>query len=284
MKRKSNSFRSFGRGLLRLLQYACIFCMIFSVAYLGMLGYTDYKSEADIRKLRESIARQRSERISQSYEDYEESLDGENGLQDSDIQVIIDKNYVNQNILPEFKEIHGYNPSFCGWLEIEGTHISYPVMQGPDNSFYLSHNMDKEYDKSGLLLLDTRCSLSPTDGFVIYGHNVEGGRMFGELIDYREKAYYQYHPNIQWDSLYRQMDYQIVYVTVMNEEKLESLLQAFAKKGFSEEEFAEFQKEMKAASLYDTGVSAQRQDEWLAIATCEYTQKNGRFVIVAKKN
>ncbi len=50
-----------------------------------------------------------------------------------------------------------------------------------------------------------------------------------------------------------------------------------------EESFGEFMKEVHARQAYDTGVDVEYGDQLLTLSTCEYTYKNGRFVIVAKK-
>lgn len=41
--------------------------------------------------------------------------------------------------------------------------------------------------------------------------------------------------------------------------------------------------EMAALSLYDTGVTASYGDKLLTLSTCDYQEKEGRFVVVAKK-
>ena len=39
----------------------------------------------------------------------------------------------------------------------------------------------------------------------------------------------------------------------------------------------------KALSLYDTGVTAEYGDKLITLSTCEYSHKNGRMVVVAKR-
>ena len=51
----------------------------------------------------------------------------------------------------------------------------------------------------------------------------------------------------------------------------------------NEQEYNDFVKNAKAASIYETGVSAEYGEQLLTLSTCEYSQKNGRFVVVAKK-
>ena len=50
-----------------------------------------------------------------------------------------------------------------------------------------------------------------------------------------------------------------------------------------EQEYNEFVNNAKTASIYDTGVIAEYGEQLLTLSTCEYSQKNGRFVVVAKK-
>ena len=41
--------------------------------------------------------------------------------------------------------------------------------------------------------------------------------------------------------------------------------------------------EMSNLSYYDTGVTATYGDRLLTLSTCDYQEKDGRFVVVAKK-
>ena len=51
----------------------------------------------------------------------------------------------------------------------------------------------------------------------------------------------------------------------------------------SEKEFTSNMQEMAAISLYDTGVTASYGDELLTLSTCDNSETDGRFVVVAKK-
>ena len=48
-------------------------------------------------------------------------------------------------------------------------------------------------------------------------------------------------------------------------------------------EFEEMAQEIEAQTLYSTGVLPVYGDRLLTLATCEYTQKNGRLAVVAVK-
>ena len=47
--------------------------------------------------------------------------------------------------------------------------------------------------------------------------------------------------------------------------------------------FADYAAQVQKAALYDTRVSAVYGDELLTLSTCSYHTKNGRFVVVARK-
>ena len=49
-----------------------------------------------------------------------------------------------------------------------------------------------------------------------------------------------------------------------------------------EAEFNEYIETCKSLQLYDTGVDAEYGDRLLTLSTCEYSQTDGRIVVVAK--
>lgn len=76
------------------------------------------------------------------------------------------------------------NTDCIGWLSIDGTNISYPVMYTPhDPQKYLRRNFYGKYSQSGVPFLDGRCDLQSTN-LIIYGHNMKNGTMFSDLKKY----------------------------------------------------------------------------------------------------
>lgn len=190
------------------------------------------------------------------------------------------------DILDEYKTLFEKNKKLIGWLKIDDTIIDYPVMQTSDNKYYLEHNFNQEYDKNGSLFLDCSCSVYPrSTNLIIYGHHMKSGQMFGQLQKYAKESYYEKHKEIQFDTIYEKGTYEIMYVfrsQVYNEDDLVFKYYQFINAN-SGTEFQSYMEEMKNLSLYDTGVTAGFGDSLLTLSTCDNSQKDGRFVVVAKK-
>ncbi len=76
------------------------------------------------------------------------------------------------------------NADCIGWICIDGTNISYPVMHTPSEpQKYLRRNFYGRYSQSGVPFLDGRCNLQSTN-LIIYGHNMRNGTMFSDLKRY----------------------------------------------------------------------------------------------------
>ena len=45
----------------------------------------------------------------------------------------------------QLEELQKQNPDIVAWIEIEGTEINYPVLQGQDNDFYMNRDYNKNY-------------------------------------------------------------------------------------------------------------------------------------------
>lgn len=188
-------------------------------------------------------------------------------------------------VLPDYAELYQQNPHMAGWIFIEGTTINYPVMHTPDNpDFYLKHNFDREYSSFGVPYAAGECCIDePSDNIIIYGHHINGGRMFGALMDYVDKGFYENHKIISFDTVKEKAEYEIVAVfktTVYDNSGFKYYQFVNAK---TVEDFQAYVEECKNLALYDTGVTAQYGDKLITLSTCEYSHNNGRFVIVAKR-
>lgn len=94
---------------------------------------------------------------------------------------------IHLSLLKKLKE---QNPDVIAIIEIPGTGIKYPVLQGPDNEFYLRKGLNKEYDIAGSIFMDVYNSPDINDdNSVIYGHHLEIDSMFTPLDQYRKQEF-----------------------------------------------------------------------------------------------
>jgi sortase B len=179
------------------------------------------------------------------------------------------------------------NDDMAAWLKIEDTVIDYPVMWTPrDETYYLYRNFEGGKDSNGCLILDTDSSLSPlTTNLIIHGHNMRSGAMFGNLTAYEDSDYCASHSII---SLYtEECERRYEVLAVFRSQVYRKTDQVFKFYKFfqadTQEEFDDFYQNIKALSLYDTGVTAEFGDHFLTLSTCSYHVEQGRFVVVAKE-
>ncbi len=115
-------------------------------------------------------------------------------------------------VLEEYAGLYEENEDMAGWLSVEGTKIDYPVMQGEDDEYYLHHDFYGQESKYGCLYVRNRADIDKGTNFVVYGHNMKDGSMFGELDLYLEEGFYREHPLIRFDSLFEKRTYEIIAV------------------------------------------------------------------------
>lgn len=187
----------------------------------------------------------------------------------------------------QLEELKKQNNDIIGWIEIENTIINYPVLQCEDNNFYMTHNYKKEYSAEGSIFLDKDYNWElPSSNLLLYGHNNKNKTMFAELLNYKEESYYKEHPTIRFTTLAEDKTYEIIAVfksRVYYKSEKDVFRYYYFINAENEEEYNNYINESKKANLYDTGKTATYGDQLLTLSTCEYSQEDGRFVVVAKK-
>ena len=212
----------------------------------------------------------------------------------------------------DLSELYEQNHDLIGWVQIKDTKIDYPVMQTPtDPEFYLHRDFEGEDSASGTPFLDAASVVMPrpitpddqvygqyydestgepqmlqvTWNWLIYGHNMKSGKMFGTLDKYKNEDYYKEHPLIEFDTIYEKGIYRIMYVfpEVVHEASAVTFKYYQFIEADSEEEYDSNMQTMAEMSLYDTGVTSSFGDELITLSTCDYEPDAERFAVVAKR-
>lgn len=205
-------------------------------------------------------------------------------------EVVIDKTKITTEKTERMLQVEALkkeNEDIIGWLEIPNTKINFPVVQGTDNQYYMAHTYKKEESKDGSIFLDKDYNWDlPSSNLLLYGHNNKNGNMFQGLLNYKQESYYNEHPDIRFTTLTDDSEYEIISVFLSrvyytNENNV--FRYYYFINAENEEQYNYYIEESKKASLYDTGKTAKYGEQLLTLSTCEYSQEDGRFVIVAKK-
>lgn len=212
----------------------------------------------------------------------ENHMQQEDGKSSGDI--LEDLSSEKPQISDKYKELYKKNSDLAGWISVEGMDIDYPVMQCEDDNYYLSHNFYKEESKYGCLYVRNIADINtPGTNFIIYGHNMKDGSMFGELDQYKDKDFYKEHSWISFDTLYEERTYRIMAVfqiQIYDEKEPFQYYQFY--QADKEEDFLYFYENVMERAIYDTGVTAEYGDTFLTLSTCDSYGEDSRLVVVAK--
>ena len=181
------------------------------------------------------------------------------------------------------KKIYEENKDIVGWLKIDNTTINYPIMQNiNDPNYYLRRDFYKNYSSYGTPYMAKQCNLN-SDNIVIYGHHMKNNKMFGELEKYKSKDFYNNHKIITFTTLEKEYSYEIfaVFKTTVY---TKNTFRYYENINFENKKmYNDFINICKDKSLYQTGIEIKDKEKLITLSTCEYSNKNSRLVIVARK-
>lgn len=198
------------------------------------------------------------------------------------------------NPIPSLTPERVSNPDWIGWLKIQDSSISYPVMQRKgEGEYYLHRDFYGNYSFYGTPFLDERCT-PDSDNCIIYGHNINGRRMFGALHAYDNEEYYQKHPEIYFRAGEEKRNYQIVSVIHVDT--------SFPAYSFTDvgnwEEYRDYADMILSNSLYETEMGKQMEKirneetaeqffhkyQFIILSTCRsWVGRNARLLVVAAR-
>lgn len=188
--------------------------------------------------------------------------------------------------LSGFENLLKINPQVCGWIAVPGTGLSFPLLQGDDNEFYLHHDIYGQNNRHGAIFVDHKADLYGGEAnMIIYGHHMRDGSMFGSLKEYEDRSYWEEHPSFFLFLPEEEREYEIIAVLkndIYSREK--EPFQYYDYEHIPDREmFDEYCQGIKSHSLYDTGLTARYGDELVTLCTCSYSGKDQRLLVVGKR-
>lgn len=181
----------------------------------------------------------------------------------------------------DFKALKEKNPDTVAFLKVFGTNIEYIVVKGKDNSYYLKHNYNKEWNVSGWIFSDYHNKFDGNDkNIVIYGHNTQDGSMFGTLNNVITEEWYKNEDNYKIILVTERgnFTYQVFSVYKTDPEEY------YINTNFNDrEEYVEFLDTIKSRTLYNFNIDLDSTDKILTLSSCTPGGRQ-RVVLHAKLN
>lgn len=175
------------------------------------------------------------------------------------------------------EQVQELNQSYddsIGWIYIPDTNINYPIMQAEDNEYYLHRSYDGNYLYSGSVFLDWRCNSDFSgDVNMLYGHNMQNGSMFADVVNFINKDYFDSH-KYGWltteDSVYRIEFFSVSqpqsYSGVYNVQRAGDM----------------WLKKLESYSLIYRNSTVNEDDSMISLSTCTNSEGNSRTILTGK--
>ena len=237
-------------SLLLVFTFICLFGLIYS-----LINIINWKKDVDDNK--------------KIIEDIKENIIIEPKEEEKEVKYNID-----------FKSLKEQNSDTIAYVKVNGTNIDYVVVKGNDNSYYLKHNFNKEYNVAGWIFSDYHNKFNETDkNIVIFGHNTKDGSMFGSLKNVLES---------DWQ---KEVKNTIIVMVNENEPIIYQVFSTYSIKPedyyitteFKDgEDFSKFIDTIKKRSNHDYNVNVDSSDSVLTLSSC-IGDGSKRVVLHAKK-
>ncbi len=180
--------------------------------------------------------------------------------------------------LKNHEELQDLNEDYVGWIDVLGTTISYPIVMGEDNEYYLKHNYYRERDFVGSIFMDYRNSRDKLDkNTIIYGHNMKDDSMFGSLEDLLDQEFFEKHQTITLnypDGQTYKWELFSAYATT----DVEWMRTDFSKQA----DFARYLRSVKNKSVILSETEVGEEVTILTLSTCTDRDNDERIVVHAK--
>lgn len=234
--------------------------------------------------------------------DFDENVTYDDNVGGDDVDIASPESSAKKRKVQSWaKDLLKRNEDVVGWIKIPGfknsekeEYINFPVLQGPDNEYYLYKNLDKQYYESGSIYADAWATINEkgqSDNITIFGHHMRYlGTSFTHLAEYKKGVdFLKKYPVIEFNTIYdSNCKYVIVSAFVANVYENQDdgnlfLYNAYRYFDDGEYNFDNWYKEIKKRSWYSSDAECTPEDKYITLSTCSNETSNLRWVIVAKK-
>lgn len=155
-------------------------------------------------------------------------------------------------------------------IEIPGIYENHLMKDTTGEHFFLNHNINGVYDGIGVPYVDFRHDFTDIKT-ILYGHSSTAGNGPFQVLQnyYNNPSFFFEHPiiNITYNGVHYSYQIFSVYVSLADNEQSEGL-EFYHRMTYTPDEWESTLQKYKSNSLYDTGISVNRNDKILILQTC----------------
>ncbi len=179
----------------------------------------------------------------------------------------------------DWDKLHAINKDICAWLQIPGTNINYPVVQGATNDDYILTTLSGVSAVEGSIFLDSDSSRNIDDRHsIVYGHNIQNGSMFHAIASYVNKGFFDEHRTVYY--ITPEKNYVLKAIATYLTDGNDTNVRVF---DFASD--AEFQSWLKgrldASVVKADDFKVEEVNHLFEFSTCSYSRKDGRTILLA---
>lgn len=184
-----------------------------------------------------------------------------------------------------YEQLKEINSDVIGWINVYGTKIDYPLLQGESNDTYINTTVEKKFSTAGSIFLDYRNNADFSDfNSIIYGHHMEKRLMFGDIDKFTAKKFFKKH---KYGKLYVERARHggrrrkgITFFAILKTHGSDSTIFAPA--------MADVAKRQSLVDyIYGNAIQSRRidishDDHIILLDTCTFTITNGRYILAGR--
>lgn len=132
----------------------------------------------------------------------------------------IDISQYPDGMLEQFYSLYDKNSDINGWISIDGTNVSYPVMNSLQSDFYAKHDFNKKDSDFGVPYFSSVTNLTDKNAInsvlTIFGNYTDANQMFSSVAHYLDKEFFLKHQFLSMNTLYKTSRWQVCGVMVVD--------------------------------------------------------------------
>lgn len=167
---------------------------------------------------------------------------------------------------PNWEELKKINEDIVAWIAVPNTPINYPIVQGPDNDYYLYRTATGESNKFGSIFMDYRANPDFSDyNTLVYGHNVAGNKgMFSRLTRYCDPQFFSENPNFYILTPNGNFECQVLSVN-----KLLDGDNVYTTQFYNEKQVVDLVESIRSTAVQRSQVPFNPGDKMVTLSTCD---------------